>query len=171
MWFVLLFACMEKAPEDSTLLRQTLTFRLRNQLYWLSRDIHDLYTTWMPNDGVSRPMTHALLNFTYDVSTAIAPPNMIYTSSCHYDKRQPHKYTLFAKWNVWAVEDDQRLYSERQPVSDVLDVFGVPYLKIGKTVYTREKHLHRRFGASRTNNRLENGEIDFESLDISDVME
>lgn len=171
MWFVLLFACIDKAPNDSTLLRQTLTFRLRNQLYWIAEDIRDLHNTLIPTDGVSRPMTDGLLDVTYDISHAISPPNMRYILGCRYDKRQPHKYTLFSKWDVWAVEDDNMLYSQPQPISDVLNLFGVPYLQIGDTIYTRKKQLRRPVHRNRTNNRLESGEIDFESLDISDAME
>ena len=96
---MLLVSCLDKAPSEATLLRRTLTLRIRNHA-------HNTATA-MKESAWSMETQHPVLSEgLLWIAAAVEPKDYLTSVHC----RDAHaitikRYTLFSNWDEWGVED------------------------------------------------------------------
>ena len=117
VWLFCVLGCIDKAPTDASLLRRTLTLRVRNHSFFVSRYFREQSYTYT-SDAMMDSIMEPVLRWTAD---GFEPDDYPSTLDCRNASALViRKYTLFSHWDEWGVEEDQ--YGE--PISQAqLDEF------------------------------------------------
>jgi hypothetical protein len=99
--------CLEKAPTDASLFRRTVTLRIRNQSFFVSKYARTFSSAvWVIDAplGINRPIS-ALAN---GLAILFEPNDYPAIIGCtNHSALKIRQYTLLSNRDTWGVEEDQ----------------------------------------------------------------